>query len=615
MADRSKPSAFARSHGALWYRSLGYRLAWLALPQALVALVIGMFFMGGGIGDLSFGTSKPPAEKTASDWAKPMDTVATEEALNVLREAAGAGDQAALDGLTRVAEGGDAIASFKLGTLYAPFYAQYYPFPAPKDPTRAIALFEPAAKAGFWKAYAGLGDIYLTEPEPLHDAEKGCKNLIAYLDTPEWKATSATADDVSEMVNGANCLLNELRVDGAAFVEPSREAAEKALALLEDPVLAEDTLALWSRVRLLTRPTSPVFDNKRACAAAEAWVKRTTPETRKPGDLYILTKLAMCDLGQYDTPPSAAPPKAKQLEALALLSLPEVKSDPFTQSNLAWLLLRQGDVFDPVAGCHTVENWAALVGTDPVEIGLLNPVTAVQFADCLQGLFPGQAARTPSSQDMKLVFALGQTAIDRGVPEGDYLIGQIYRFGGGGQPVNGPKAVQHFEACSVKLPACDSSLGDIFAYGVAGFAKDNPRAVKHFKLCAAAGVTNCDAQLSNIYVNDDSFDVSGEEVLGHMRKAAEAGESLAAENLAYAYYQGRFGLQVDMDAAAGWLVRAIVMPGGDGVRDWLANNADQLKKGEFWSSMHRELTRRGVYAGKADTKASPETIAALYKLK
>lgn len=269
----------------------------------------------------------PQPNQTASDWATPLDITAAEDALNALRDAAGEGDKDALAELEAVAEGGDMIAAFKLGTLYSPYFAHYFPFPARKDVAKAIALFEPAAKAGFWKAHLALGEIYRAEAKPFQNKAKGCEILIAYVTASETQSVAWGAEDISNMVNGANCLLNELRDDGVAFAEPSKQAAEQALGLLEDPVLANDTLALWSRVRLLVRPTSPVYDQKRACPAAEGWVEFTTPEIRNPADLYILTFLAQCHVGAFDEP-RKTPPKARQIAAANLLSAPELKNVP-----------------------------------------------------------------------------------------------------------------------------------------------------------------------------------------------------------------------------------------------------------------------------------------------
>lgn len=617
MADPRKPSAFARTHGALWYRNFGYRLAWLALPQALGALILAVFFMGGGLGDLSFKGKDPVGDQTAGDWAKPMDMAATEDELNKLRDAAGyEGNETALAELEEVAKGGDAIASFKLGVLYSPYFAATFPYPAQKDAARAAELLEPAAKAGFWKAYGALGEIYVGEPAPLLNKTKGCEYLIRYINDPDRQALGWQSDEISRMINGANCLINQLRDEGVELVNPSKEAAEQALKLFDDPLLANDPFALASKIKLLSYDGSPIKDQKAACPTAAAWYKMTTPETRPPEQRYILTTHVLCLVNGFDHMP-AVPPKAAQEEALAVVSLPELDTDASAMANRAWLLFKPWDIADPVRACQAAFDWIALVGDDPQAIeSMMLPWTQIKVVDCLMGVHPGQAPHQPTPQDMEMVFALARSAAARGDPAGNYAIGQVYHFGGGGVKVNREEAVKSYEACAAAgLASCDWRLGSIYAYGDLGYEKDLPKAVDYFKRCAAAGNTECDAQLGYFYRVDSSIDLTKEEVVAHLRKAAEAGVSLGAENLAYAYYRGEYGLKVNMEEAAVWLIRSMTMPGGTVVRDWLAGKPEALGDPDFWKAAHTELTRLGVYSGKISSKANSESVAALYQLK
>lgn len=616
MADPRKPSTFARHHGALWYRSFGYRLSWLALPQALGALVLAVFFMGGGLGDLSFKGGSPADDQTAGDWAKPMDMRSTEDELNKLRDAASEGDAAALAELEAVAKGGDAIASFKLGVLYSPYFAASFPYPTQKDAARAAELFEPSAKAGFWKAYGALGEIYVGEPKPLLNMAKGCDYLIRYIKDPERQTLGWQGDEISRMINGANCLANELYEEGANPGAPSKEAAEQALKLFEDPLLANEPLALASKVKLLTRDDSPIKDAKASCPTAEAWYKVTTPETRPANQRYILTAHALCLTNGFDFAP-AVPPKAAQEAALEVLSLPELEQDSTALANRAWLLFQPWDIADPERACQATFDWVAVVGDDKETIeSTMKPWTQIKAVDCLMGVHAGQAPHKPTPQDMEMVFALARSAASRGDPSGDYAIGQVYHFGGGGVNVDREEAVKYYETCSAAGKAdCDWRLGGIYAYGELGYDKDLPKAVSYYKRCASAGLTFCDAQLGYLYRVDSSIDLTAQEVVAHLRKAAEAGVSLGAENLAYAYYKGEYGLKVNMEEAAVWLIRSMTMPGGAVVRDWLAGKPDALGDPDFWKAAHSELTRLGVYSGKISSKANSETVAALYQLK
>ena len=618
MADPRKPGSLARTHGALWYGSRSYRLSWLALPQALAAAAVAAFFMGGGVGDLGFngGAGGSAPLQTTGDWAAPMDMAATEDTLNKLRDAAGyEGDTAALAELQTIAEGGDAIASFKLGVLYSPYFAATFPYPAEKDAKRAADLLDVAVKAGFWKAYGALGEIYVGEAKPLGDMAKGCENLIRYINDPERQALGWQSDEISRMVNGANCLAHQLLPEGAPYTPPSKDAALQALALFDDPLLANDALAVASKIKLLSSENSPIKDQKAACPAAAAWVKLTTPETRAPGDRYILTAHALCLVNGFDHMPTL-PPKASQQEALAVMSLPELDNDPAAMANRAWLLFKPWEIADPVRACQTAFDWVALVGADKAAIEAhMLPWTQIKVVDCLMGVHAGQTPHTPTPQDMEMVFALARSAADRGDPAGDYAIGQVYHFGGGGVVVNREEAVKSYETCAAAgFNPCDWRLGNIYAYGELGYEKDLAKGVGHYKACAQAGNFECDARLGILYRENKSIDLTEEQALAHLRKAAEAGISLAAENLGYSYYRGDHGLKVNMDEAAVWLIRSMTLPGGAAVRDWLAGKPEALPDPNFWKAAHTELTRLGVYSGKIASKANSETVAALFKL-
>ncbi len=164
------------------------------------------------------------------------------------------------------------------------------------------------------------------------------------------------------------------------------------------------------------------------------------------------------------------------------------------------------------------------------------------------------------------------------------------------------------------MAACDWRLGNIYAYGELGYDKDLAKAIGHYKRCAEAGGTDCDAQLGYFYRVDPSIDLTPEQAVAHLRKAAEAGVSLAAENLAYAFYAGSFGLKQDMDEAAVWIVSAMKLPGGAAVRDWLASDPNAMKNPKFWKALHKELKNLGLYNGPASSEKNAESIAALYQL-
>ena len=127
---------FAKRHGHLWYRSAVYRLAWVALPQALMALGFG------GLSTLSLTgpTETQPAPQNAGDWGKPLDATTSEDETDALRDKAGVENDAdALATLDALGKQGNTWAAFKLGTLLDPTLTCAYPYPAAKDAKRAWA--------------------------------------------------------------------------------------------------------------------------------------------------------------------------------------------------------------------------------------------------------------------------------------------------------------------------------------------------------------------------------------------------------------------------------------------------------------------------------------------
>ena len=77
------------AHAALWYGQARYRLAWLVLPQAAVALMAGLALALVG---------------TGAEWGKPADSKESEKLYADLLEKAGKdGDKAAFDKLKAAA--------------------------------------------------------------------------------------------------------------------------------------------------------------------------------------------------------------------------------------------------------------------------------------------------------------------------------------------------------------------------------------------------------------------------------------------------------------------------------------------------------------------------------
>src|SRR5271165_231577 len=125
-------SSWLEAHGKLWYDDKWYRLAWLISPQALMAVLVLLFW------------AASPSEKNLP-WAKPVDPVLRDKQLAALRDSAKS-DRQAMDKLEREARGGDMVAQFYYGTLFDPSI-RFSTIVQP-DVTQAVDWYARAAAQG-----------------------------------------------------------------------------------------------------------------------------------------------------------------------------------------------------------------------------------------------------------------------------------------------------------------------------------------------------------------------------------------------------------------------------------------------------------------------------------
>ncbi len=99
-------SAWLAAHGKLWYDDKWYRIAWLAWPQALAAVVLLWFWV-------------MPSNSKSAQWARPVDAATRSSQLLALRDRAKS-SKPDMDTLERDARGGEASAQFFFATLFDP---------------------------------------------------------------------------------------------------------------------------------------------------------------------------------------------------------------------------------------------------------------------------------------------------------------------------------------------------------------------------------------------------------------------------------------------------------------------------------------------------------------
>ena len=154
------------AHAALWYGQARYRLAWLVLPQAAVALAAGLALALVG---------------TGAEWGKPADSKESEKLYADLLEKAGKdGDKAAFDKLKTAAEAGEISARSFMGVLHDPDMASVYPkSPVKPDVDKALGYYQRTADLGYPGAQRGMTELLLNPAHGHYDAKRGCRYGLA----------------------------------------------------------------------------------------------------------------------------------------------------------------------------------------------------------------------------------------------------------------------------------------------------------------------------------------------------------------------------------------------------------------------------------------------------
>jgi TPR repeat protein len=155
--------------------------------------------------------------------------------------------------------------------------------------------------------------------------------------------------------------------------------------------------------------------------------------------------------------------------------------------------------------------------------------------------------------------------------------------------------------------------GDCFAQGLGGTQVDMPLAASAYELSANNGNARASATLGYFYENGIGGRAkSPETALKYYRSAADRGDALGLHNLGAAYNSGSLGLSRDPDEAARLIVRALETKYEITVQS-LTGRPD-LWTGDFWQSLQRRLSERGLYSGTIDGRPNAVTLEAVRRL-
>ncbi len=629
MTQPVRTSALQRNHATLWYDFASYRLAWLVLPQAFIALVFAVFLLGGNLADGFlgglFGGWTETTEPTKGEWGKPMDLTEVGAELDLLRDAvAQKNDADSLAVLEGLAANGNAIAAFKLAELYDPLQAGMYPNPAQKDAKRALALFQPAADDGILSAMAAISVLRLAPDTPSYDAALGCEMVQSFVTKLLDRVEKPLEDDAWYLIQAADCMTGLILPEGGQAPTLTKESAEQAIALYHHPLVAKFSDAPKGLANLYLTYGSPVYDIPKGCEFARDWIERAgvAPEALNsiPGAFLIEVGYCLIGVDGYRKTPDYGPTLADEKTTYSLWSLPSLADNIAVIRNLAWFDLNASNQTANIArGCDTAQHWADLAGDDQAEFDLLNDWLGVRLSKCLIGRFDNTGTTPLTAKQREIGLALLEhKAAAKTYPLAMVELGFVYEGGAEGVAVDMNRARTLYQDCATigGLADCNANIGRFKKYGLGGLAIDLEAAAADFTLCADAGIYECHAQLVDTWeqlASPRMKNVSA--VLSHLEQAADGGDTFGLWLYGLAIYNGDYGLQADKEAAALWLIKAVDASFDMSYVNSLKNTiGPQIKSKPFWISFHTELQRRAVYEGKIYDRPTEDGFAALAKL-
>lgn len=620
MTKPPRVSPLHKQHAALWYGSSAYRLAWVILPQALMAALFAIFALGAGMPGVGLGGGAVP-----SDWGKPVKDEATVQDLLALRD--GVGDNSAPEGLAvieQLADSGNTVAMVMLGALYDPMYVGALPYPTEKDPARAIALFEKAIAAGDKEAFSSLAELVLQPDTPYYDVAKACTALEGHVKAPEFDLAAVDAEKGDDWVllNAADCMSGVLRPEGADFPTLDAEGIKTVLSFYNHPILAPFNDRNKGIASFYLDPASPVYDLKKGCDAARAWgtgLNDAAPWLR-PNDQWILVQTFYCMLGTDDRRTEAKyQPKIEDETIIGqIVELPALENTAQITKFAAWLYLNPDhNLVNAVNGCAKVNKWIGQIEPGPDQFDTLSVWNAAVFGDCLLSRDPDIPRFEPTADQKRIGIELLQNAAKRSHANAQLTLGEIYDFGYYDQPEDDDRALSYYQQCAATSePNCIKAIGQFKQFGHGGFAVNLDAAAVEYEKCAKLGLAFCDAAFVSVRMTQDKPTLNDDtETFNHLKAAVDRNEGYGFTLYAIAVYQGNFGLRSDDALAAQWFVKAFATAGGaTEVQRFERFNAPLIKSSAFWKAFHRELKSRGVYDGPISSKLTTKTMPAAAKL-
>lgn len=167
---------------------------------------------------------------------------------------------------------------------------QNAPFVEPNkaDAEAAIALYEEPRLIIYLDAKRIVSLTYLRPTSPVKDIARGCSMARTWVDQVANSNYTYTDNDKDMLVNSAGCLLNVFRPADVPYTVPAITDQNKAIALLEQPVLKNDSYALRIATIAYWNDKLAIKDLEKAKEKARLWALSSDQEKELPVSSVVI---------------------------------------------------------------------------------------------------------------------------------------------------------------------------------------------------------------------------------------------------------------------------------------------------------------------------------------
>ena len=177
-----------------------------------------------------------------------------------------------------------------------------------------------------------------------------------------------------------------------------------------------------------------------------------------------------------------------------------------------------------------------------------------------------QANRALRSQNYSEALRLYQQAADLGLPEGEYVLGNLYRQGLG-TPHDYAKAMDWYRKSTDQgFGPAFAGIGQLYHLGN-GVPQDFAEARRWFQLAADKGSAFGSVGLGSLYLNGQGVPRDYEKALSYFREGADRNGPAAGFFIGLMYEHGQ-GVPVDLATAHVWMKKAADLGSAD-AQTWL----------------------------------------------